>query len=95
MLAQGPWRARLSPEERTAQLKKALNLSDEQAAKVKAIFEQHDKELRKLFDQKKHWRSLRHARSCAAQGGRNRREDSRSSQRGAEGEVQAVGAETP
>ena len=52
MLAQGPWRARLSPEERTAQLKKALNLSDEQAAKVKAIFEQHDKELRKLFDQK-------------------------------------------
>ncbi len=40
---------RLSPEERTAELKKELSLTEEQAAKVKSIFEQHDKEMRKLF----------------------------------------------
>jgi protein CpxP len=41
---------RLSPEERTAELKKELSLTEEQAAKVKSIFEQHDKEVRKLFE---------------------------------------------
>lgn len=51
LLAQGPWRPRLSPEERTGALKKELKLSDEQAANVKAIFEQQDKELRALFEQ--------------------------------------------
>jgi Spy/CpxP family protein refolding chaperone len=48
--AQGPGRNRLSPDERAAELKTLLKLSDEQATKVKSIYEQQDKEMRKLFE---------------------------------------------
>ncbi|HXG01012.1 MAG TPA: Spy/CpxP family protein refolding chaperone [Bacteroidota bacterium] len=47
--AQGPGRPRLSPEERAAELKKVLNLTDEQTSKVKVIYEQQEKEMRELF----------------------------------------------
>ncbi len=50
VLAQGPGRGRLSPDERAAELKTLLKLSDEQTTKVKSIFEQQDKEVRKLFE---------------------------------------------
>ena len=50
VLAQGPGRGRLSPSERAAELKKELNLSDEQTAKIQTIYEQQEKEMRALFE---------------------------------------------
>lgn len=48
--AQGPRRPRLSPGERAAELKKVLNLTDEQTSNVQIIYEQQEKELRELFE---------------------------------------------
>ncbi len=50
VLAQGPGRGRPAPDERAAELKTLLKLSDEQTTTVKRIFEQQDKEVRKLFE---------------------------------------------
>jgi len=41
---------RMSPEERTAQLKKELSLTEEQAAKVRTILDEAQKESQKLFE---------------------------------------------
>jgi Spy/CpxP family protein refolding chaperone len=41
---------RISPEERTAQLKKELSLTEEQAAKVRTILDEAQKESQKLFE---------------------------------------------
>ena len=46
-LGMGP---RLTPLERAEQLKDELNLTDEQTSKVKAVFEEQDKEMKKLFE---------------------------------------------